>query len=121
LVNWNITKISKADGGLQFRDPQVANLVLGGKILWKIIANKMHWVSQHLRRKYLSGSGPRSLEEGNIPRETPIWNLYKEALPSFLSMLYWILGNGEKICLWEDKIMGKVELNTIAELEGICN
>eukprot|EP00253_Pinus_taeda_P002897 PITA_02897 len=36
LVSWDIVKRPLLEGGLQVRDPGLANLSLGGKILWKI-------------------------------------------------------------------------------------
>ena len=34
LVSWDILKIPLMEGGLQIQDPGLANLVMGGKIIW---------------------------------------------------------------------------------------
>jgi len=52
LVNWDVVKKPMAEGGLQVRDPTIANLALGGKILWKLIHEPAHQVSATLRAKY---------------------------------------------------------------------
>jgi hypothetical protein len=40
LVSWDIVKRPKREGGLQVRDPGLANIILGGKILWQLYSNK---------------------------------------------------------------------------------
>jgi hypothetical protein len=62
LVNWETVKCPISEGGLQVRDPELANLALGGKILWKLYTNHRHPVSKILRKKYLNGASLRNLQ-----------------------------------------------------------
>jgi hypothetical protein len=39
LFKWKIVKRPYVEGGLQVRDPELANLALGGKIIWNLYAN----------------------------------------------------------------------------------
>jgi hypothetical protein len=41
LVNWDTVKRPFFEGGLQVRDPGLANIALGGKILWKLYSNQI--------------------------------------------------------------------------------
>jgi hypothetical protein len=38
------------EGGLQVRDPKLANLALGGKIIWNLYANQKNTVSNLLKK-----------------------------------------------------------------------
>ena len=40
LVNWEILKRPLSEGGFQIHDPGLANLALGGKIVWQLFAKK---------------------------------------------------------------------------------
>ena len=40
LVNWELLKRPLSEGGLQIRDPELANLALGGKLVWQLYAEK---------------------------------------------------------------------------------
>ena len=40
LFGWETLKIPISEGGLQIRDPGLANLALDGKIIWQMIAEK---------------------------------------------------------------------------------
>ena len=71
------------EGGLNIRDPGMANFSLGGKILWKLYSNISHLVSQLLRQKYLNGSSLRNLHLDNIPKGTLLWNLCRQGFYFF--------------------------------------
>ena len=53
LVKWYIVKRLVLEGGLQIRDPRLANLAIGGKLLWQLFSNKKHPVSQILWKNIL--------------------------------------------------------------------
>eukprot|EP00253_Pinus_taeda_P023182 PITA_23182 len=42
LVKWEVVKKTRADGGLQIRDPSLTNLAMGGIFLWKLIHDPTH-------------------------------------------------------------------------------
>jgi hypothetical protein len=42
-----------------------------------------------------------------VQKGSPIFTLCKRALPYFSSKLTWISGNGAKIRIWEDSILGE--------------
>ena len=65
LVRWDILKRPLSEDGLQIRDPGLANLALGGKIIWKLFADKKHLVSKLLWMKYLKGGSLRNLKTAN--------------------------------------------------------
>ena len=118
-MNWEIVKRPYSEGGLQVRDLKLANLALGGKILWKLYANCRNLVSKLLRKKYLNGASMRNIRAENTPKGTLIWNLCRHRLDSFQKHLYRILGNGKKTMLWQDSIMGNAPLNVSDDFKEI--
>ena len=62
LVSWDILKRPLSEGGLQIRDPGLANLAMGGKLIWKLFVDKKHPVSKIFWMKYLKGGSLRNLK-----------------------------------------------------------
>ena len=119
LVSWDILKRPIPEGELQIRDPGLANLALGGKILWQLYVDKNHHVSKIFRMKYLKGGSLRNLTTFSSPTCTTIWNLCRKGIDKFNQQLYRIPGNGKKIRLWEDKISGTTLLSSVTMLDEI--
>ena len=51
-----------SEGGLQIRDPELANLALGGKLVWQFFADKNHPVGKLFSMKYLKGGSLRTIK-----------------------------------------------------------
>ena len=83
LVSWEILKRPIAEGGLQIQDSTPTNLALGGKLLWKLYAEKNHPVNKIFRMKYLNGSSLRKITSSSSPTGTSIWNLCRKGLDKF--------------------------------------
>ena len=77
LVKWDIVKLPMAEGGLHIQDPGLANLSLGGKILWKLHTYSKHLVNRILILKYMEGEPLRNIQEVNFLNGTVTWNLCK--------------------------------------------
>ena len=108
------------EGGLQIRNVAVQNLAMGGKILWNMITGKRTWSKQILGKKYFKGDKERCLEKPTKTQKgSPIFTLCKRALPHFIPKLTWIPGNGAKIKIWDDYIMGDQPLNQLNDLKNI--
>ena len=67
LVNWETVKRPLLDGGLQFKDPELSNIAMGGKILWQLFSKK-HSVSQLLWKKYLHGGSLKNIQMANTTK-----------------------------------------------------
>jgi hypothetical protein len=80
LVKWETVKHPYVEGGLQAREPEFANLALGGKIIWNLYANHRYLVSNLLKKKYLNGASMRNLQAANIPKGTLTQNLCRRGL-----------------------------------------
>jgi hypothetical protein len=117
LVNWETVKKSKADGGLQIRDPVLVNLTFGGKILWTLVNEHAHPVSLTLREKYGVKKTLSNLQKDSSTNCTQIWKLCCKSNSFFKNSAYRIPGNGKRTLLWQDSIMGKAPL---AENEDIA-
>ena len=120
LVSWDKVTKSKMEGGLQIRDVSIQNLAMGSKILWNMITGKRTWSKQILKKKYFKGDKERCLErDTKVQKGSPIFSLCKKALPHFTSKLTWIPGNGAKIQIWNDSILGDQPLHGVHDLENI--
>ena len=75
LVKWETIKRPITKGRLQIRDPELANLALGGKLVWQIFADKNHLVNKLFLMKYLKGGSLRTIKSEKLPTGTAIWNL----------------------------------------------
>ena len=85
-----------------------------------MITSKKTWSKQILRKKYFTGDKERCLEKPTkMQKGSPIFSLCKRALPHFISKLTWIPGNGAKIKIWEDSILGDQPLNEFNDLGNI--
>ena len=80
LVKWDIVKRPVLEGVLKIRDMGLANLAMGGKLLWEFFSNKKHPVSQFFWKKYLKGGTLRNLEITNTPKGSITWNLCRRGL-----------------------------------------
>ena len=83
-----------------------------------------HWEKnleqENTPEKYFTGDKERCLEKPTkVQKGSPIFSLCKRALPYFISKLTWILGNGGKIRIWEDYILGDQPLNGLNKLGNI--
>eukprot|EP00253_Pinus_taeda_P031511 PITA_31511 len=111
LVNWDVVKKTIAEGGLQIRDPDLVNLVMGGKILWKLIHEPSHSISVLLRTKYGPNKSLSNLHNANTVNNTQVWKLCYRSSNFFNKQVYRIPNNGKRTHLWHDCIMGKEPLN----------
>eukprot|EP00253_Pinus_taeda_P008792 PITA_08792 len=119
LVKWDVVKKTQADGGLQIRDPTLINLALGGKILWKLLHEPTHPVSEMLRTKYKPNINLSNLQNANTANSTQVWKLCCKSSKFFIKHVYKILGNGKHTHLWNDKIMGKEPLRDNEEIGNL--
>ena len=92
--------------------PVLANIALGGKILWKLYSNNSHPVSQLLRKKYLKGASMRNLQIDSVPKVTLLWNLCRKGFEFFQKQLNRVPENVKTTLIWTNKIMGMLQLES---------
>eukprot|EP00253_Pinus_taeda_P017122 PITA_17122 len=114
LVNWEMVKRPIAEGGLQIRDPHQANLALGCKLLWQLISEPTHPISQILNLKYLRNRSIISFNPTSSPKGTQAWRLYCKGIDFFRTHLFkipdlrdWLRSRGirkiEDIAEWDEE------------------
>jgi hypothetical protein len=82
----------------------------------------MKWWKKVMLHKYLARDRLRCLDgtpQGRIG--SPIWRLLKASLPLFQSKVTWIPGNGRKISIWDDSILGNPPLQQDPSLTPLFN
>lgn len=121
VVSWDIVKMPISEGRLQVRDLVLANLAMGGKILWKLFSNQRHPVSEVLIKKYLHIFSIKNMDEGASRKGTTLWKLCSQGWKFFEEQLYKIPGNGKRIRLWGDKIMGLQPLSLALDIADLHN
>ena len=99
----------------------MANLALGGKLIWQLYKEKNHPVNKNFRMKYLKGRSLRNITLANTSSSSGIWNFWRKCFESFNHQLYRTPGNGKKIYLREDNIFGKPPLSNANKLTEIQN
>ena len=119
LVRWEVLKRPTADGGLQIRDPGLANLAMVGKLVWRLFEDPKHPVSKIFRMKYLHGVSLRNISSKNSSSGSGIWNSCRKCLAFFKQNLYKIPGNGMKTLLWEDSISGTPSFSSDSQLHDL--
>eukprot|EP00253_Pinus_taeda_P018975 PITA_18975 len=110
LINWDTISLPRMEGGLQFKNINNQNIALGAKLLWRIIATKPGWAQLVLWKKYFCGQRTRCLDNPLTISGTMIQKLCDRALDLIKQHLHWIPGNGKRIKIWEDNIMGNVPI-----------
>jgi hypothetical protein len=120
LISWDKIKKPLLEGGLQIRDVATQNLAMGAKILWLLVSGKKTWSKRTLCKKYFSGQRDRCLERPpKVLKGSPIFSLLLRALEHLKENIHWIPGNGKKINIWEDPILGSKPLNQSEGMENI--
>jgi len=95
LINWNIVKRPKENGGLSIKDPVLTNLAMGAKILWNLVSGRNDLWKQVLKRKYLIGDRLRCPDQCDSLRGgSPVGKLLSASIPLIQIQLTWISGNG---------------------------
>jgi hypothetical protein len=122
LIKWDIVKHPKESEGLGIRDPGLSNLAMGAKILWNLVSGRNDWWKQILKEKYLVGDRLRCLDQHHsLNNGSPIGKLFSASIPLLQSQLTWIPGNGRKILIGTDNIMGKQPLWQHIQLRPLIN
>ncbi|XP_026410063.1 uncharacterized protein LOC113305189 [Papaver somniferum] len=97
-LKWDNVCTSKEEGGLGIRKFEDMNKALLMKLLWKILHCQDEWANFFLA-KYMDKNGKCI----TFYRKSSIWNGIKWFLPEFIDNTRWIVGNGLKISLWNDR------------------
>eukprot|EP00253_Pinus_taeda_P024961 PITA_24961 len=96
------------------------SILLAPKTFLSKMDGKISWSKKVLWKKYFQGQRLRCLD---LPKKnskgSPISKLCIVALDNFSSNLYWIPGNGTKIRIWKDQILGVQPLQHIKDLANI--
>eukprot|EP00253_Pinus_taeda_P005985 PITA_05985 len=107
------------EGGLQIRDPLLANIVLGCKLLWQLLDEPSHPVSLILKYKYFKHQSIRSFIPEKASKGTQVWKLCSKGIEFFKTHLFKIPGNGKNTQLWKDRVMGHPPLKENSEITEI--
>ena len=80
LVRCEVLMHPTVYGGIQIRDPGLANLVMVGKLVWRLFEDPKHPVSKIFRMKYLHGVSLRNISSENSSSSFGIWNSCRKCL-----------------------------------------
>ena len=119
-MNWEGVIENKNNGGLGIRDQGKVNQALGAKLVWRMIAGGKEWWIEAIRRKYIKRKKSRILDLPWGGKGTSIWNQLKNSAGLIKYKIYWFLGNGSKINIWIDSILGRPNLSSKAEFLPLC-
>jgi ribonuclease HI len=100
-MSWGRLGLSKATGGMGFRDFLSFNKALLAKQAWRIWSNPQSLVAKTMRAKYFSGSSILEAKLGTRPSFA--WRSIFSSCDLLKEGLVWRVGNGEKIRIWKDR------------------
>ena len=109
------------EGGLQIRDPALANLAMTGKLIWQLFGDPKHPISRIFNMKYLKRGTLRNISAVNTPSGSAIWNSCRKGFEFFCQQLFRIPGNGLRTLLWEDHIFKKPPLSSVLQIFYFMN
>ncbi|KAJ9680073.1 hypothetical protein PVL29_019377 [Vitis rotundifolia] len=102
LVSWDVVCNSKAKGGLGFEKISLRNIALLGKWLWRYPREGSalwHQVILSIYGLHSNGWDANTLVRWS--HRCP-WKAIAQVFPKFSMLTQFVVGNGEKICFWED-------------------
>jgi hypothetical protein len=104
-MSWERMGVSKAQGGLGFRDLEIFNKALLAKQLWRLLQSPNSLAATILKAKYYPTSSILEASMGNRP--SYIWRSFMTAKPTLQKGLFWRIGCGKNIHIWHDKWVPK--------------
>jgi hypothetical protein len=100
-MSWSKMGRTKERGGLGFRDLEWFNLALLAKQGWRIIQNPNSLASKILKEKYFPQESFLNAQLGRQP--SYIWRSFWNARSLLEEGLFWRVGDGNRIGIWNDK------------------
>jgi hypothetical protein len=100
-MSWNRMGLSKADGGMGFRDIRSFNLALLAKQAWRLWYYPNSFLAQIMEAKYYHGSNVLESKLGAQPSFA--WRSIHYSCGLLREGLIWRIGNGLKVRIWKDK------------------
>ena len=100
-VNWKRMCISKAYGGMGFRNLRDFNQAMLIKEAWRIILNPTSLVTQVLKSKYFPTGDVLNAKLGSLPSYS--WRSIHSSLEVIKNGSRWRVGNGKLIHIWNDR------------------
>jgi len=78
-------------GGLGIRDPELANIALVAKLLWRLFSRNKEWWKTTIVKKYKMGTRKRFIDQKNVNHNgSPTWKLLCSFIPHIKEKLTWI-------------------------------
>jgi len=111
IINWNILKAPKENGGLDIKDPMFMKLIVGENKLWKIVLGGQEWWNSIMYNKYARSNRLICLDSSILEgRGSHVWTLCKSIEVTIQRHISYVPSNGKEIRIWEDNIIGQLPL-----------
>ncbi|XP_061993989.1 uncharacterized mitochondrial protein AtMg00310-like [Rosa rugosa] len=110
--SWERMCIPKERGGLGFKHLYAHNLAMLSKQGWRLLSNPNSLVPQVFKALYYPNSSFLTANLGDRPSYS--WRSIMEARPILQSGLFWRIGNGLSVNIWEDEWIPNVAAHSIA-------
>jgi ribonuclease HI len=100
-MSWSRMGVTKAKGGMGFRDFHCFNKALLAKQLWRLWHNPNSLIAGIMRAKYYPTGQVLEANLGSKPSFA--WRSIYSSKDLLMKGLVWRIGNGEKVRIWGDK------------------
>ncbi|XP_062014693.1 uncharacterized protein LOC133731307 [Rosa rugosa] len=109
--SWERMCIPKEHGGLGFKHLYAHNLAMLSKQGWRLLSNPNSLVAQVFKAVYYPNGSFLTANLGDRPSYS--WRSILEARPVIQAGLFWRIGNGISVNIWEDEWIPNVAAHSI--------
>ena len=118
-ISWEKLCTPKKEGGMGFRDLRAFNLALLAKQGWRIQQNPGFMVHRVFKAKYFGGSSFKDAQLGHKP--SYVWRSIMAAKEIVEKGSRWVIGNGKRLHIWEDRWIPTPISFKLVSLRGSSN
>ena len=88
-------------------------------MVWRLATGNRDWWKEVIRKIYIMKPCSTILSHPWEGQGTSIWQLCKTSLKLIQTDFYWTPGNGKKIKVWDDRILGNPPLSSLPSIENL--
>lgn len=109
--SWDQMCLTKAEGGLDFKNLHAHNLALLAKQGWRLLSNPTSLIARLYKALYFPRCSFLDADMGEVPSFS--WRSIMEARPVLQAGVIWKVGSGTNINIWNDNWIPNTHSHTL--------